>query len=982
MRSIPPAEFAILLTYKTFLISAVLFFVAVASSAILADDFPAIYNSDTLQDAEPMSAVEAAATMQVPEGFRVDLFASEPDVQNPIAVCWDTSNRLWVAENYTYAERQQRFDLSLRDRVVILEDADHDGHAENRKVFTDNVQMLTSVEVGRGGVWLMCPPQLLFIPDANGDDIADGPAQVILDGFTVAQDNYHNFANGLRWGPDGWLYGRCGHSCPGRIGIPGTPELSRVPIDGGIWRFHPDKKVVEVLCHGTVNPWGHDWDEHGELFFINTVIGHLWHVIPGAHFKESFGESVNPGVYERLDMIADHYHFDTQTNWTESRGGKANDFGGGHAHVGMMIYQGGTWPESYHNKLFTLNMHGYRANVEKLQRHGAGYLASHEPDFLFAKDPFFRGVEVSVGPDGNVYVVDWSDTGECHEHTGVHRTSGRIFKISYPDAHKASPFTKPACLSGSGKLPELWTNYQRGVTTPEMLRKMLHDPDEHGRVWAIRLLTDFWPLDTVIGPPVDAVYPDDAETRQALVQMASTDSSGLVLLTLASTLQRLAPEYRAELATALVQRSEYANDRDLPSMLWYGLIPVGEQDPQSLAQVATRCQWPDVHRWVSRNLMSRNQEQPEPMNSLLAAARVMPANIQGEVLRGMQQAVKGWRRADKPKQWDAFVTTTVSQQFPEAIRDLGSLFGDGLALDEIRKTVRNDRMELPTRVRALSTLIDARPDDLRSVCESVLEVRILNVTAARGLSQFDDPAIGERLVKSYRRFHASDRPALLEMLVSRPTFAAVLLNHVGTKDGQIAASDITPYHARQILTLGDKTLEKKLSEVWGELRDSPEDQRKLVTKLRTQLAPGILQQANLSHGRELFTKTCSQCHVLYGEGGKVGPDLTGSQRSSLDYLLENIVDPSAVVGKDYRMTHVLMADGSVLGGLIVSQDDKTLVLQTQTEQRSIPKEDIEETKPSTLSAMPAGLLETLTPEQTRDLIGYLMHPIQVSMPPF
>ncbi len=971
-----------MLAQKTFSASVtliVLLLVGVESSATFADDFPAIYNSDTLQDAMPMPAVEAAATMQVPDGFRVDLFASEPDVQNPIAVCWDTSHRLWVAENYTYAERQQRFDLSLRDRVIILEDADNDGHAEKRKVFTDNVQMLTSVEVGRGGVWLMCPPQLLFIPDANGDDVADGPAQVILDGFTVAQDNYHNFANGLRWGPDGWLYGRCGHSCPGRIGIPGTPDASRIPIDGGIWRFHPDKKIVEVLCHGTVNPWGHDWDENGELFFINTVIGHLWHVMPGAHFKESFGESMNPGVYERLDMIADHYHFDTKTNWTESRDGKANDFGGGHAHIGMMIYQGGTWPETYRNKLFTLNMHGYRANVEKLKRDGAGYVASHEPDFLFAKDPFFRGVEISTGPDGNVYVVDWSDTGECHEHTGVHRTSGRIFKVSYDGTRKASSFTKPACLSGSGKLSELWANYQRGTTTHEMLREMLKDPDEHVRVWAIRLLSDFWPLDTVIGPHVDAIYPDDAETRQELVQMASKDSSGLVLLTLASTLQRLAPEHRAELATALVQRSEYANDRDLPSMVWYGMIPVGEHDPQSLVQVATQCQWPNVHRWISRNLMSRIEEQPEPMNSLLGSARLMPANYQGEVLIGMQQAVKGWRRADKPKQWDAFATTAVSQRFPEAIRELGSLFGDGRALDEIRQMVQNDRVDLPTRVRALSTLIDARPADLRSVCESVLSVRTLNAMAARGLSQFDDPAIGEQFVKNYRRFHGSDRPALLELLASRPTYARVLLNSIGTKSGQIAASDITPFHARQIMNLGDKSLEKKLSEAWGELRDSPEDQRKLVAKLRSQLTPEVLQQANLSHGRELYIKTCSQCHVLYGEGGKVGPDLTGSQRSSLDYLLENIVDPSAVVGKDYRMTYVLMTNGSVLGGLIVSQDDKTLVLQTQTEQRTIPKEDIDEIKPSTLSAMPAGLLETLTPEQTRDLTSYLMHPVQVEL---
>lgn len=112
----------------------------------------------------------------------------------------------------------------------------------------------------------------------------DGPPRVVLDGFTVAKENYHNFANGLKWGPDGWLYGRCGASCPGEIGAPGTPAEQRVPVRGGIWRFPPRRGIFEALTHGTTNPWGHDWDEFGELFFVNTVNGHLWHAFPGAHF--------------------------------------------------------------------------------------------------------------------------------------------------------------------------------------------------------------------------------------------------------------------------------------------------------------------------------------------------------------------------------------------------------------------------------------------------------------------------------------------------------------------------------------------------------------------------------------------------------------------------------------------------------------------------------------------------------------------------
>ena len=165
--------------------------IALAGSA-RGQDFPEPYNNEPDKDAHPPAAADAA----------------EPDVQNPIAMAWDYKGRMWVAENYTYAEREKRFDLALRDRVLIFEDSDWDGVADNRSVFVEDLKMLTSVEVVPGGVYVMCPPQLLFIPDADGDDQPDGPPQVLLDGFDVADSNYHNFANDLRWGPDGWLYGR------------------------------------------------------------------------------------------------------------------------------------------------------------------------------------------------------------------------------------------------------------------------------------------------------------------------------------------------------------------------------------------------------------------------------------------------------------------------------------------------------------------------------------------------------------------------------------------------------------------------------------------------------------------------------------------------------------------------------------------------------------------------------------------------------
>lgn len=990
--------------------------------------FPETPNTEADKTALP-SAEESLKKIALPDGFTATVFASEPAVQNPVGVAWDHRGRLWVAENYTYAERAKRFDLSLRDRVIILDDNNGDGSAESRKVFTDTVQMLTSVEVGRGGVWLMCPPQLLFIPDANADDVPDGPPQVMLDGFTVAQDNYHNFANGLRWGPDGWLYGRCGHSCPGELGIPGTPKEQRVPIKGGVWRFHPERKTVEVLTHGTTNPWGHDWDQHGEAFFINTVNGHLWHVIPGAHLVDST-PSVNPGVYDRIDTIADHWHFDTKGSWSDSRDGKANSLGGGHAHIGMMVYQADQWPASFRNKLFTLNMHGRRANVERLERHGCGYIGRHEPDVFISDDPWFRGMEISTGPDGSGFIVDWTDLGECHESTGVHRTSGRVFKVCYgkpktADLSDLSNLSEPAIerllrhpnawyprqllMTASGdkaaalkaavprlqqilredkevviRLRSLWLLHALQETDTATFRSLLSDSDEHLRVWAIRLLTDNWTLDAITGPMTNAQWKDDASILPDLVKLAESDVSGLVRLSLGSILQRLPVQHRATLATPLVKHAEDAADRALPLLVWFGLIPLADADPAALVKVAGECQWPDTVRCIARNLAARIESKPEPLDALLTAAVLMKPELQQAVLRGMSDGLQGWRKAPKPRHWDAFAAALQEPDAAQretlnvAIRDLSTVFGDGRALDEVKKVVLDEKADMTMREAALKTLIEARPVDLRTLCESLLETRILNGTAVRGLALYDDPGIGPALAKRYRRFAASARPAVIDVLVSRPAWAGALLDQV--KNSTIPRADLTAFHARQIHAFKDEALSKKLTAVWGELRESAADKQQLIAKLKADLNPGALAQAQLGQGRQIYQALCGACHTLYGEGGKVGPDLTGSGRANLDYLLENIVDPSAVVSADFRITVITLKDGRTLSGVVAAQTDRTVTLRQLTEETVLQRSDITQQTTAPISMMPEGMLLALQPEMVRNLIAYLMHPLQVPLP--
>jgi putative heme-binding domain-containing protein len=220
-----------------------------------------------------------------------------------------------------------------------------------------------------------------------------------------------------------------------------------------------------------------------------------------------------------------------------------------------------------------------------------------------------------------------------------------------------------------------------------------------------------------------------------------------------------------------------------------------------------------------------------------------------------------------------------------------------------------------------------------------------------------------------------DRPTVLETLVSRASFAGALLDHVAA--GKIPRAEITPFHARQILGLGSPALSKQLSAVWGEVRTSPADRRQRINALKTQLGGTTLPRADRSRGRAVFERVCASCHRLYGQGGEIGPDLTGGGRADLDYLLENIVDPSAVVTADYRMSMAAMTDGRVLSGLVRSQSERTITLQTQTETLNLDRGDVEKLQPSQLSLMPDGLLDPLSATEVRDLIAYLMTSTQV-----
>ena len=961
---------------------------------------------------------EALKSMKLPDGFKATLFAHEPQVIQPISMNFDERGRLWVCECLTYAESKTNFDLTLKDRIIILEDTNNDGVHDKRTVFWDQGHHLTSAVPGFGGVWVLCAPNLLFIPDKNGDDKPDGEPEVILEGF----DNNsirHNIVNGLAWGPDGWLYGRHGITTTSFVGTPDTPASKRTPINCGIWRFHPSKRIFEVVSRGTTNSWGHDWNAQGNLFFINTVIGHFWHAIPGAYFKRMFGEHFNNRLYELIDQHADHYHWDRAENWSDIRQKGVTPTtdlaGGGHAHCGFMIYQGDNWPEKYRGKAFTCNLHGRRLNCDRMENHGSGFIAKHEPDFLKVGDEWFRGIELAYGPDGGVYILDWSDVGECHENDGVHRNSGRIYKVTYgtPKSpaesnlgklsdrqlvefihasnewhfRQARRLLQERSLAGkdltqevtylgkvlreapsvTDKLRALWMLHSIKTLRESELLALLELPEAELRCWGIRLLMEL--------PKVSET------TQQALIRMAQRDSSAKVRLELASALQKLPLEQRPALGLALSKHGADASDHNLPLMIWYGMESSISTNPANGVKLAMETEIPKLKLFCARLLTEELAKSPQYLDDLLSQAALAGPSTQKEVAKGIQEGLRGIRKAKAPASWKGFETRLSSGKDDESktlAREISLVFGDGRAMDEVRIIAMNGKESTPARNQALRSLIESKAPGLEKDLPKLVNDRSVCAEAIRGLGTVNLPETPNLLLGNFGRLDPESKKAAIDTLSSRPAYASALLKAMG--EGKVSRDSLGAYHARQIAAFGDDALTKKLGEVWGEVRVPSEKKKERIAQLRSEVSANALKTADLSQGRALFNKVCANCHGLFGVGGNLGPDLTGSQRMNLEYLLENILEPNATVAADYRMSAVALKDGRLLTGLVFKRSNGVVEVAGPTERKTVPQDEIESIKPLNVSPMPENLLESLGKKDILNLFGYLMSPVQVTAP--
>ena len=964
-----------------------------------------------------LATEEAAKQMTVPPGFQVQLAAGEPLIHQPIAFTYDHRGRLWVAEAYTYPKRAP--DGEGQDKIVILEDTNQDGKLDSRKEFATGLNLVSGLEVGFGGVWVGAAPYLLFIPDENGDDIPDSEPKVLLDGFGY-QDT-HEVLNAFIWGPDGWLYGCHGVFTHSRVGKPGTPNDQRVPLNAGVWRYHPTRHEFDVFARGTSNPWGVDFNDEGEAFITACVIPHLWHVIQGARYQRQGGQHFNPYLYDDIKTIADHSHYTgdiRESAWwghEPELSDSVSAAGGGHAHCGAMIYLGDNWPSEFRNSIYFNNIHGNRINNDILKREGSGFVGHHGKDFLFANDKWYRGINLKYGPDGTVHLIDWYDKNACHRMNPEiwDRSNGRIYRVSYGDvdpkvvdlsektdlelaklhAHDNDWYVRTARrllqerASGGSLSPEavnhlidvlrsdepattrlraLWTLSVTKQLSNDQLNELADDKAPAIRSWYVRL---------AVPEVLRNGMPNEQSQLWRFVRLA-TDSAPSVRLNVASALQRLPISQRWIIAEMLLSRSEDSDDHNLPLMIWYGVEPLVVSDTTKAIELANKSRIPTVSRFIAR----RAAAESESLDALIASISNGSPSWQKLVLDEMYKSFEGRVDIPMPKSWKSAyerLSKTDDVQTRDLAENIAVVFGDKRILPRMREVLTDTKADIGRRKMAMEVLTRARDSEAATSYLSAISSPKLRLGAIQALAAYDHDLTPAAFVENFSRFNAVERRAAVSTLTSRVTYANELIDAIEGK--LLPRSAIHAYDIRQMQNLRDDLLTRRLSEVWGTIRESTVDKKKRIDHFKTLLSKRN-EESNVSNGRVLFNKNCATCHRLFGEGDSIGPDITGSNRGDLDYILENIVDPSAIVSKDYRMSRFELDNGRVVTGLVERETDSAYTVRTATDSVLIAKSSVDDKTTSELSLMPEGQLDQLSDDEVCDLIAYLASPSQVSLP--
>ncbi len=974
-----------------------------------------------LGDKAPMpSPAVALAACIVGDGLTLDIVASEPMVRQPLNMFFDERGRMWVVQYLQYpfpaGLKILRYDEYLRavfdkvpppppnhfkgaDRITILESTKGDGVYDKAHDFLSDLNIARSVVTGRGGVWVLNPPYLLFYPDKNRDDVPDGPPKVVLSGFGL--EDTHSGANSLAWGPDGWLYGAHGSTC--------TADIRGVKFLGqAIWRYNPQTDVFEVFAEGGGNTYSLDFDREGRIFSGTNGSPRGLHYPQGGAFVKNWGKHgplMNPYSFGWFEHMA---HRGETRRFSQS----------------MAIYEGGAIPSLEGRFIASMALIN-RVISTALYRDTSTFRTEDGPVIVDSSNNWFRPVDTKVGPDGAVFIADWSDSRLSHldPRDTWDKESGRIWRIraagtetklesfdfakmsgdeliarlSHPnkwhrqtalrvlwDRRDASLVPKLRAIvdaeRGQLALEAFWAVNACGGFDENYALTTLKHSHPMVRYWTVRLLGDKWPAH-VPGQEKAVKYERTAwsvKACKALAELARSEPDVEMRTQLASTARRLSASDALPIIRELLLRGEDAGDKYQPLLIWWALESKCKFDREAvLALLGDQALWasPIFQQTIASRLGQRFTAE-RTASGLDVCARLLTLAPTREdrvkLAEGMEAGLQGGDAGKIPTALrEGFAALWQDAGPQNALVRLGVRLGDGAALEVAIERVRDAKTKSAERTGLIDLLAERREETAVPVLLDLLRAEktdALQLALTNALQRFDSDEIARTFLDLAPKMAVKPRASAIAAMCSRAPWAKVLLAAVET--GGVKKEQLTSANLLTIQELHDPACDALLAKHWSTLKQSSAAKDARVAQIRKLIATG---KGDAELGHATFKATCAVCHTLNREGGKIGPDLTAYERDNMDFMLPAIVDPSLAIREEFTAFTVVTKDGQTLMGFLDAQTPQAITVRDLNGQKLVlSRADVKSLTASPVSLMPEGLLDAMSEQQVRDLFAYLV----------
>jgi len=972
---------------------------------------------------------ESASKMRPGTDYAADLLLGEPLVAQPTHFSFDERGRLWVAQyrqypypaGLTMLSRDKYYRAHYdkippppphhdpgADIISIHEDTDGDGVFDKHKTFLEGLNMANAVVRGRGGVWVMHTPHLLFYRDSNDDDIPDGPPEVRLSGFGL--EDTHSVANGLVWGPDGWLYGAQGSTTSCRVTRPGldAADAPGVYFEGCmVWRYHPETRAFELFAEGGGNTFGLDVDAQGRLYSGHNGGGTRgWHFVQGGFYQMQgvdpgkFGPPRNPYAFGDLPMLR------TTNNAVRF------------THFGSVV--GGTaMPPVSAGLLLTLDpLHNVVLSSE-LRPRGATFETVDREPALRSEDETFRPLYIANAPDGSMFISDMCEFYIAHgQHyqNQIDPTSGRIYRLrgknatlerdlnlqgkttgelisllSHPnkwhrdtavrllgDRKDGAAAGKLRALvghnEGLGSLNALWALHQAvGLDEATALVGLRHTHPPV-RMWTARLLGDEWGEQRNLGVGKHsrhslATLPP--KLFQMLLDQASVESNAEVLSQFASTARRLDASQALPLVAAVLGHRGVVDDPYIPLLCWWifeAHIPSANEQVLELFKSPAFWDQPMVFEHILPRLARRYAADDKRADLLFCAELFQSApdaRHGAQLMKGFEEAFRGRAMTGLPN--ELFAAIAKSGQLPLVFRVKQ---GEAAAIGEALKVIQDPNARAEERLvltRAFGAVREpsAVPALLSIASGSAPES--LRKAALAALSSYDDESVGATTVGLLPTLPPELQTAAFSLLASRAAWGARLLNAV--ESGKIRRAALPDDVVARLRASKDDHVASLAGRVLPKPEPVAVEFQQRVDEISRVLKSG---PGNPYAGEAAYAQRCAACHKLFFKGGNIGPDLTPYQRDNIGTMLLSIVNPGAEIREGFQHYAVETKDGRSLSGFFVDRDNQVTVLRgLDGENITLRSSDIAELQPAGRSLMPDGLLDGMSDQDLRDFFAYL-----------